>query len=96
LDGAQSSLEEAMKCLEMGTESENSRIIIMKSMLFFRSYFKSYSSKKNNNHISKQPTLSGGQPLVVGHRGTPDTCLSIQEVTPMQLKWELILSNQIW
>jgi hypothetical protein len=35
LDGAQSSLEEAMKRLEMGTESEKSRIIIMKSVLFF-------------------------------------------------------------
>jgi UDP-glucose 4-epimerase len=32
---AQSSLEEAMECVEMGTESEKSRIIIMKSVLFF-------------------------------------------------------------
>jgi hypothetical protein len=34
LDGKQSSLEEAMASVEMGTESENSRIMIMKSVLF--------------------------------------------------------------
>jgi hypothetical protein len=56
----------------MGTESEKSRIIIMKSVLFLSLILivlQSYSTK-NNNYISKQPTLSGGQPLVVGHRGT--------------------------
>jgi hypothetical protein len=52
--------------------------------------------EKNNNYTSKQPTLSGGQSLIIGHRGSLNT-LSIQlEVSPMQLKWELILSNQIW
>jgi hypothetical protein len=65
--------------LEMGTESEKSRIIIMKSVLFFESYFNSLVQKleKNNNYTSKQPTLSGGQSLIIGHRGSPEY-LSIQ------------------
>jgi glycerophosphoryl diester phosphodiesterase len=59
----------------MGTKSENSRIMIMKSMLFLGLILivscKSYSTKKTITTSQKQPTLSGEQPLVVGHRGTP-------------------------